>query len=615
MNKILLFLTCIGFFASYAGDKQLFAALRTNNREQMKYLLSKGGNCDAYDCSGYGLLHWAVLANNMPMVKLLLEHGADVNAQGEYIALSISQLPKDFTQESYVTLKSIINFVYPCQQKGGYGMFINNYSKFMGIFHYHILPPTYLMIPDFAHKTNNNLRLIEQLNQSIVSSRETRVFHHLTPLHWALVTQNSDMIKLLLSHKANTALLCDVDYNDNMQVGLLEWAKILSTPEIVALLAEHEAFVKPKTVKKLAAYRLSKNFPLQRDKKLREAMVSALKTGINRTTIASFTSILSLGANPNIRGKNNSTILHKAAEIGNKELVRLLLDNKADVTVKDDDGNTPLHILIQSLIAKGTTIGTDNFITIAKMLLANRADVDAKNNEGLTPLACLLVNNISSLNISSTRSITVLDFYFKVCKCTPAMLLLLLSYGADFTVKNNVLLEAAYKCNCMPVVNLLLDHGAFLGSREETLSDFNKVSEYEDRHAINRALSANDTERVIAILNYTPAITKNREPLSVKEYIEFKLGSLGTSYSALELALTKYFNNLLEAINQDDYEFVRHALEQGFPITICDELGNSLLHRAVEAKSVTIRRLLLALKPSLLTKKNKLGITPLDLAV
>ena len=67
------------------------------------------------------------------------------------------------------------------------------------------------------------------------------------------------------------------------------------------------------------------------------------------------------------------SLLHEAVALDNKNLIDLLIANGANINVKDEDGNTPLHY------------GKDNQ-TITKLLIANGADVNAKNKEGNTCL-------------------------------------------------------------------------------------------------------------------------------------------------------------------------------------------------------------------------------------
>ncbi len=85
-----------------------------------------------------------------------------------------------------------------------------------------------------------------------------------------------------------------------------------------------------------------------------------------------------LQTNPDlVRSKDNKggMPLHYAAIEGHKDVVELLLANKADVNAKANDGETPLYL--------AALYGHRD---VAKLLLANKADVNARDNHGQTPL-------------------------------------------------------------------------------------------------------------------------------------------------------------------------------------------------------------------------------------
>ena len=54
--------------------------------------------------------------------------------------------------------------------------------------------------------------------------------------------------------------------------------------------------------------------------------------------------------------------------------MRLLLDCGADVQVRDDSGNTPLHFAV-----------LEGHLELARTLLENNAEVNSRNHDGLTP--------------------------------------------------------------------------------------------------------------------------------------------------------------------------------------------------------------------------------------
>ena len=78
----------------------------------------------------------------------------------------------------------------------------------------------------------------------------------------------------------------------------------------------------------------------------------------------------------NASAANNSTTpLYAAAKNGHPEVVKVLLEQQADVNVScTDDGFTPLHAAAE----KGHR-------EVVKLLLANKADLSAKCHSGETP--------------------------------------------------------------------------------------------------------------------------------------------------------------------------------------------------------------------------------------
>ena len=79
------------------------------------------------------------------------------------------------------------------------------------------------------------------------------------------------------------------------------------------------------------------------------------------------------------RDTNGYPPLHWAAFKDRKDVVALLLANKADINAKDDVGLTALHL---AAIAEHKDM--------VELLLANKADVNAKDNSGMTPLSWVL---------------------------------------------------------------------------------------------------------------------------------------------------------------------------------------------------------------------------------
>jgi hypothetical protein len=76
--------------------------------------------------------------------------------------------------------------------------------------------------------------------------------------------------------------------------------------------------------------------------------------------------------------KKNETPLHIACKIGDKDITSLLLDNGADPNLKDENGDTPLHVL--SKISKDNGI---HHLEILQQCLDYGALLSIPNNNDL----------------------------------------------------------------------------------------------------------------------------------------------------------------------------------------------------------------------------------------
>ena len=79
-----------------------------------------------------------------------------------------------------------------------------------------------------------------------------------------------------------------------------------------------------------------------------------------------------------------TTLLHSASKSGNMELVRLLIQEGADVNAQDEDGESPLH---------GAMARSDNY-NVARILIDNGADLSSKAVDGKTPFHNIFNNTI-----------------------------------------------------------------------------------------------------------------------------------------------------------------------------------------------------------------------------
>lgn len=86
--------------------------------------------------------------------------------------------------------------------------------------------------------------------------------------------------------------------------------------------------------------------------------------------------LLSVGANPDVKGGNGIHILdHVFFTQHNNEIAELLISSGSGASMKDEDGNTALHMAARRLMAES-----------CKILIERGADVNAKNEDNDTPL-------------------------------------------------------------------------------------------------------------------------------------------------------------------------------------------------------------------------------------
>ena len=148
------------------------------------------------------------------------------------------------------------------------------------------------------------------------------------------------------------------------------------------------------------------------------------------------------GAQADVRGRDGETALTSAAWYGGLELVRVLLDCKADVNAKVSGGWTPIHY-----VSQGPQLLSD----VAQLLLEHCADVHARTDGGSTPLHV-------AADFGKAEVIHVL-----------------LEHGADVGVKDNegkTPFQMAERLSWAEVIRVLLEHDADVAAEDEGRTPF-----------------------------------------------------------------------------------------------------------------------------------------------
>jgi len=208
-------------------------------------------------------------------------------------------------------------------------------------------------------------------NPKLVEARDASAYGA-TPLVVAATTGQKEIAELLLANKA------DIEAQDAGGWTALTKAVANKHPEVVVVLLKHKANVNTA----MMIGRTSLHYAVMNDDKPMAKL------------------LLANGANPNLGTSNeyDPPPLHEAL---NKEMVELLLANKADVDGKDHLGCTALH-----------DAAFFDSKEIAAALIANKADINARNKNGMTPLHRAAIrdsNAVAELLLAKRADATLKD--------------------------------------------------------------------------------------------------------------------------------------------------------------------------------------------------------------
>jgi hypothetical protein len=121
------------------------------------------------------------------------------------------------------------------------------------------------------------------------------------------------------------------------------------------------------------------------------ALIRAAEAG----NISHLEKLLALNVWIDFYSKDGQSVLHKAIQAKKLNSVKFLISKGADVNLQDSNGNSPLHLL-------SSDVGN---LEIIKILLENKANFELKNNNGETALMkAISANNTEVVKIISEQT-------------------------------------------------------------------------------------------------------------------------------------------------------------------------------------------------------------------
>ncbi len=166
-----------------------------------------------------------------------------------------------------------------------------------------------------------------------------------------------DLVRQMLSADGSLILATAGEYSGTA----LHWAANAQREKVLEFLVSSGADVNAK------------------DKRGRSPLLIAM-TGFYSSSYNMARVLLAGGANPNAQDQYGIAPMHFVAQDTNVDLFKLLTDNGADINLRDNDGNTPLHAL------RMTSWPVQGQNDVIKAFLDFGAEVNIKNKEGHTPL-------------------------------------------------------------------------------------------------------------------------------------------------------------------------------------------------------------------------------------
>lgn len=304
-------------------------------------------------------------------------------------------------------------------------------------------------LPLLLAAKDNSVRGVEVLfrDSAQVNSQDS---HGRTALFWAAVNDSEEMARLLLEKAA------DVNLADQYGATPLHMALECNSEKVLEVLMGHGASLSARTKSPEDRFGWGRSFDWSSPKETSKCSAPG-----------------------------GSTPLHVAVlRTQSPRIVRILLDAGADIDPKNDDGETPLFVTMDTASSQ---FGSEE-MSITRILLSRGASMNTRNNEGVT----LLMRAARARNLETTQWLLdnhaavsaqdnkgqcavhkVVDNYFydDDAKGTPEPVLQILhAHGADFNSRDfegNTPLFSAIQNNSIHALEVLCRFGADVTAQNE----------------------------------------------------------------------------------------------------------------------------------------------------
>ena len=294
----------------------LCSAVDSNNIDLVKLLVEAGADINV-DAKGWTPLCRAVDESKTAIVEYLIDHGAKVNYPADYGPLQCVINNKEMT-ELLIAKGADVNY-----SRGGWPAIMQTiYDERVDIM---------------------ELLIRHGADVNITDKKGYSPLYHVVIMYDPNKNLYMEMMKLLIANGA------DVNYKNSRGETAL-WLAACYDTKVVQFLLEAGADINTK------------------DNSGRTALHNAVQRNIDVVEL-----LLTNGVDINAKDiQDEYTALHLAARFGKTKIIELLIDKGADINARDKEGHTPLYIAVNN-----------NYET-AKMLIEKGADSSIKTESGRT---------------------------------------------------------------------------------------------------------------------------------------------------------------------------------------------------------------------------------------
>jgi ankyrin repeat protein len=599
----------------------------TEYSELIQLLIDKGANINAKNNNGLSTLSIAIMNDNIEAAKLLIDKGADINAidiKGDNLLIKALEECRIDTAKLLINKGIDVNFI----PEDGISALMtvclmntkNDRTK------ENLSGSTLVRFEMYSQ--DDYFELIELLiaNGADVNSKG---FGGMSALGAAASVDNIEAIKLLIEKGA------DVNAKDNNGQTALFYATTFDNAEAIKLLIANGADVNQKFQKE------HEDFTLLLSAIMKHWANKSTSPEEQLATLRTIQLLINLGADVN----TGFPLFYASFILKSKEITQLLIDNGADI-----DRLTLDAISIQDMLVR------HGHYDMLKLFIQNGADINLKNISGKTPLlnAISLKENDPFEKIQKDDSRNALE---KVLLSesyedgnADQIIKLLVESGANLNTqcditKNTALLQTV-KYNDYESVKLLLKHGADVDIQDShgltalMYAEKNKKirnlllrsdakgllnhAELKEKIAQNDLRKSKDSSEDILSLSEQSSVSKDTMLMRLyesKKKTNPKMISAFEQKDAVflkeatkELKTLKYVNVLDLIKERFPLDFIEVVLQKGGDVNITDSSGDTPLIYCARVKDIEIINLLLRYGADI-NVANHNNFDPIDVAL